>query len=150
MKHKISLVAIAAALGLATGAPLAAAEQGQGQQQASQQGQQAQGKGAPLHVGPEVIRQVQQALKDAGHDAGPVDGTWGDQTKQALTEYQQANNLEPTGNINLSTLSNLGIEVSEFAAGEFQPQGSQQPGADPMSRGQQQPGAEPMEQDRPQ
>lgn len=57
---------------------------------------------------PGVIRRVQQALKDAGYDPGPVDGVMGAQTRSALTKYQQAKGL-PVGNLNKETLSSLGL-----------------------------------------
>ena len=85
-------------------------------------GQQTMGQTTPIQAGPELIQQVQQSLKDAGHDAGPVDGVWGEQTRQALREYQEAKDIEPTGELTVQTLSEMGIESSDFAAGEFEEQ----------------------------
>lgn len=55
-----------------------------------------------------TVRMVQQALKDRGYDPGPIDGILGVQTKAALEKYQNDNRL-PVGNLNLETLSALGI-----------------------------------------
>lgn len=77
-----------------------------------------------LETTPEVIRQVQQALKDKGYDVGPVDGKWGDQTKDALAEFQKAENIEnATGRLDEQTLAALEIDASQLGSG-----GSQQAG----------------------
>ena len=36
---------------------------------------------------PEHVREVQQALADAGYDPGPIDGIFGPRTKSALRKY---------------------------------------------------------------
>ncbi len=57
---------------------------------------------------PGVVRKVQQALKTAGYNPGPIDGVMGGQTRSALTQYQQAKGL-PVGNLNKETLASLGL-----------------------------------------
>jgi peptidoglycan hydrolase-like protein with peptidoglycan-binding domain len=47
--------------------------------------------------GDEKIKQVQQKLKDQGHDAGPVDGIMGPKTQAALKEFQSAKGLKDSG-----------------------------------------------------
>jgi peptidoglycan hydrolase-like protein with peptidoglycan-binding domain len=68
--------------------------------------------GVPLHAGPTAIRALQRELSRDGHDAGAVDGVWGENTRQALRSYQQSHSLEPTGTLTLPTLAALGIEIA--------------------------------------
>ena len=55
------------------------------------------------------VRQAQEALKSQGQDPGPVDGMMGPQTKQALREYQKAQNLKVTGRLDSETSEKLGV-----------------------------------------
>jgi Putative peptidoglycan binding domain len=71
-------------------------------------------RGASARMGaradnPEMVRQVQQALKDKGHDPGPADGVMGSKTKAALKSYQQAEGLKATGEIDARTMAKLGV-----------------------------------------
>ncbi|MGV6818713.1 MAG: peptidoglycan-binding domain-containing protein [Thiotrichales bacterium] len=59
---------------------------------------------------PALLKRVQQALKDAGFNPGPIDGQYGSQTQRALDEFQMKNNL-PRGGLTLSTLKSLNIEI---------------------------------------
>jgi peptidoglycan hydrolase-like protein with peptidoglycan-binding domain len=72
--------------------------------------------GVPLHAGPTAIRALQRELSRDGHDAGAVDGVWGENTRQALRSYQQSHSLEPTGTLTLPTLAALGIELGKDGA----------------------------------
>jgi len=58
-----------------------------------------------------TIRQIQQALIDAGYDVGAAgaDNVMGADSRAALMQYQKANNL-PVGNLNIETLQKLGIK----------------------------------------
>lgn len=69
------------------------------------------------------VRQVQEALNEAGYNAGPVDGKWGDQTRSALRSFQEGKGLDATGELSRETVLALGLSVSEFAAGEFADEG---------------------------
>lgn len=73
-----------------------------------------------------LVRQVQQKLKDEGYTVGNVDGKWGPQTQKALKQYQQAQGLAASGNIDTHTLAALGFSSSEIAAFEQQQQKQQQ------------------------
>lgn len=53
------------------------------------------------------IRQAQQALKDKGHNPGPIDGVQGPRTTAALREYQKAENIKVTGRLDSETKSHL-------------------------------------------
>lgn len=63
----------------------------------------------PAHD-PTLVRQVQQTLTNRGFHAGAVDGVLGAPTRDALKRYQQAENLEATGELNPQTLAALGID----------------------------------------
>lgn len=69
--------------------------------------------GVPLHAGPTAIRALQRELSRDGHDAGAVDGVWGENTRQALRSFQQSHSLEPTGTLTLPTLAALGIDIAK-------------------------------------
>jgi peptidoglycan hydrolase-like protein with peptidoglycan-binding domain len=59
---------------------------------------------------PERVRRLQEGLTAAGFDAGPVDGVMGERTRAALREFQRARGLDPTGEPNQATLTELGVE----------------------------------------
>lgn len=48
-------------------------------------------------------RQIQTALKNAGYDPGVIDGKIGRRTRQAITEFQKANNLNADGKVGPKT-----------------------------------------------
>jgi peptidoglycan hydrolase-like protein with peptidoglycan-binding domain len=56
-----------------------------------------------------VIRQAQRALKRKSYTPGPADGVVGPRTQAALKRYQEAERLEPTGELNRETLVRLGV-----------------------------------------
>jgi peptidoglycan hydrolase-like protein with peptidoglycan-binding domain len=60
------------------------------------------------------IEQLQKALKQQGHDPGPIDGEFGPQTSAALRAYQQEQGLNATGQLDDATLVKLG-EATEAA-----------------------------------
>jgi peptidoglycan hydrolase-like protein with peptidoglycan-binding domain len=68
----------------------------------------ASGSGVPLWVSPATVRQVQQTLNNAGYSMGQVDGQWGQQTVEAVMDYQRANGLEPTGTLTTGVLASIG------------------------------------------
>lgn len=55
-----------------------------------------------------LIKEVQQALKNAGYYNGAIDGIQGGGTNSALRKYQQEKGL-PVGNMNIKTLKALGV-----------------------------------------
>ncbi|SDY12535.1 peptidoglycan-binding domain-containing protein [Nitrosomonas halophila] len=57
---------------------------------------------------PELIRKVQQALMDAGFNAGAADGLMGPRTMRALTDFQQQHQLAK-GELTKETLRELGV-----------------------------------------
>ncbi|MGH7112793.1 MAG: peptidoglycan-binding domain-containing protein, partial [Stellaceae bacterium] len=60
----------------------------------SEQGMQAT---APEHLSQAQLKQVQQKLKDQGLYKGEIDGQMGPNTKQAVEQFQQKNDLQATG-----------------------------------------------------
>lgn len=62
------------------------------------------------NVTPEVVQNVQQALKTRGFDPGPLDGVYGGSTKMALENFQRKNDL-PRGALNYETLEALNISI---------------------------------------
>lgn len=155
MSQVVAALGIGQAAGEAGGQQMAQAQQQQGassgQQQeargyfgdqAQEEQQQMQGTGdaiyagAPLFAGSDMIQQVQQALQDAGQDPGQIDGTWGSQTQNALKQYQQNNDLVPTGSLTLQTIQKLLGSNYTPGSGDQQQQMQQQ---QPMDQQQQQP-----------
>jgi peptidoglycan hydrolase-like protein with peptidoglycan-binding domain len=67
------------------------------------------GMGAIITVSPSGVREVQQALNRLGYAAGVINGVWSQATAQAMIHFQQAHGLEPTGNMNLSSIAALGL-----------------------------------------
>lgn len=60
--------------------------------------------------GREQVRVVQERLKTAGFDPGPIDGILGARTKSALHKYQASRRLSNSGTLDDKTLKSLGVE----------------------------------------
>lgn len=60
--------------------------------------------------GSDDVRAEQQALKDKGFDPGPVDGVDGPQTRAALRQFQQKQNLQEDGKVGPQTRDALGLK----------------------------------------
>jgi hypothetical protein len=58
-------------------------------------------------LGNDEVREVQAKLQALGHSPGPVDGLFGPQTVGAVKRYELANQLEPTGYVDLRLLERL-------------------------------------------
>jgi peptidoglycan hydrolase-like protein with peptidoglycan-binding domain len=65
--------------------------------------------GAPISIGPAGVRQIQAALQQRGFKDVRVDGRWSDTASAALKKFQESQQLEPTGSVNLRTLRALGF-----------------------------------------
>lgn len=74
-----------------------------------------------LFVDGDTVREVQQTLRDRGFRLG-VDGIMGPRTQAVLRQFQKAENLEPTGQLNRQTLVALGIQEAASAGATEQPQ----------------------------
>lgn len=97
------------------------------QSQQSQQGNQQQSAEnnqpiSPQNLSKNEIRQVQQALDKDGFNAGPTDGRWGPDTKNAVKQFQQSKQMQPTGRLNEQTVADLGLDTSQFSQSQNQQQ----------------------------
>ncbi len=63
-----------------------------------------------------TTRRIQQALKNAGFYAGEVDGHMGPKTKQAVKDFQKANELTADGVVGRKTWIRLGSHLTTAAA----------------------------------
>jgi peptidoglycan hydrolase-like protein with peptidoglycan-binding domain len=100
-----------------------------------------EGPGTPLYVSSAGVRQVQQALNQAGYDSEAVDGVWGESTMQAALEFQQAEGIEPTGHLTVELISALGLRdqiFNESGGQEGEATASQQSGENASSQSGQQ------------
>ena len=79
---------------------------------------------APVHASTAVIKQVQQKLSAAGHDAGSVDGIMSAKTLQALKDFQKAKGIEANGQIDQRTLVALGVKSGVGATPSSAPETS--------------------------
>lgn len=73
--------------------------------------------GAPEQAGEvqssdDVVRAVQQALKEKGYYTGEIDGRLGEDTTAALKAFQESNGLAATGQLDAETQEKLGMSGS--------------------------------------
>jgi len=62
-----------------------------------------------LHPDPDRYQQIQQALADKGYFKGEVNGTWNDDSMDALRRFQADQKLPDDGKISAPTLIGLGL-----------------------------------------
>ena len=55
------------------------------------------------------VREAQRALRDLGYHPGPIDGTFGPQTRAALEKYQMSEKLSVTGQLDAETMERLDV-----------------------------------------
>jgi peptidoglycan hydrolase-like protein with peptidoglycan-binding domain len=72
----------------------------------------------------EEVKQAQQALKDKGHDPGPVDGVMGPRTQAALRDFQKKEGIRESGRLDRETMSKLGVAMKTGAADSSSPAAS--------------------------
>ncbi|WP_008312468.1 peptidoglycan-binding protein [Leptolyngbya sp. PCC 6406] len=65
------------------------------------------GETAPVATPSPAISAVQQRLTELGHYTGPVDGLYGDETRAAISDFQQSMGLARTGILDPLTQSRL-------------------------------------------
>ena len=73
-----------------------------------------------LYVDSKTVQQVQKKLTDRGFRTGGVDGRMGPQTQAALVNFQKAEKLQPTGQLNRQTLVALGVQKTDGTAAPAQ------------------------------
>src|SRR5687767_11155139 len=73
--------------------------------------------GSPISIGASGlgVKQVQNALNDAGHGVGLADGAFGPKTEAALKAFQQAAKIAVTGKIDRATLAALSRKLDGSA-----------------------------------
>lgn len=65
------------------------------------------------------VRDLQQQLQQRGYDPGKIDGQWGNNTRQALMNFQRDQNINATGRPDNRTLAALGIERGSQQVGQM-------------------------------
>ena len=68
------------------------------------------------------IKKVQESLRDKGYYHAHVDGVLGPQTREAIRQYQQSENLPVTGRLDGETAGKLGVGP-ESEGGSFESAG---------------------------
>jgi peptidoglycan hydrolase-like protein with peptidoglycan-binding domain len=58
------------------------------------------------------VRDLQRTLNNRGYAAGPADGVYGPRTREAVTAWQRANNMQATGRPTPQMMATLGIADS--------------------------------------
>jgi murein L,D-transpeptidase YcbB/YkuD len=61
------------------------------------------GSGTVSKVTKPSVKQIQNALKNAGYNPGPIDGKMGKRTKEAIKAFQRANDLKVDGKVGKGT-----------------------------------------------
>jgi hypothetical protein len=100
----------------------------EGQARTSERAGSIRAEGHVTMASAEEVRQLQQALKEKGHDPGPIDGVMGPQTQQALRQFQQANGIQATGTLNAETKERLGLEAKAKTWQNTQVEGNRESG----------------------
>jgi peptidoglycan hydrolase-like protein with peptidoglycan-binding domain len=72
----------------------------------------------------ERYKEIQQALASKGYFNGPVDGTWGPSSTEALKKFQRDQNLTEDGKIGSLSLLALGLGPKRMARAESSPEKS--------------------------
>lgn len=60
-------------------------------------------------LNPETVRSIQSSLKTQGYQVGPVDGIYGQNTYQAVRQFQMDRGLRPSGQLDGQTMAALGV-----------------------------------------
>lgn len=79
---------------------------------------------AMLHLQPDRIEEIQQALIGAGYLTTPATGKWDDPTRDAMRRYQTDNGFPATGLPDAKSLMKLGLGPHPLPA-ELQPTAAQ-------------------------
>jgi len=74
------------------------------------EGMEARGGSAGERWDTDRVKVAQEALKNKGHDPGPIDGVVGPKTREAIKQFQSASGLKETGRLDAETAQKLGID----------------------------------------
>ena len=77
-----------------------------------QRGESAGESDLTVSTDPELIAELQRALTSAGYDPGTPDGSFGQNTEEAVVAFQQANGLSPDGIVGPDTADALNRAVA--------------------------------------
>ena len=64
------------------------------------------------------VRTIQRNLKTRGFNPGPIDGSWGQKTMQAMQQFQKTKGLKISKSINQQTASSLNVNIYALAPAE--------------------------------
>ena len=64
----------------------------------------------------DLVKQAQDKLSALGKDVGTPDGQMNAKTQEALTDFQQQNGLQPSGQLDQQTIAALDLSQSASAA----------------------------------
>ena len=67
-------------------------------------------------IPPAAVQMVQDRLRQAGVYSGRIDGIWGADSQAALERFQQAHQLQVTGQLNQATAATLGVDPNTLLA----------------------------------
>ncbi len=81
------------------------------------------------------IKKAKEALKAKGLNPGPMDGVLDGKTQQALRDFQKANKLPVTGNLDPQTAEKLGVTLNEKGSIPQRGPGSSMPKSSDMPKG---------------
>src|SRR5262249_32000142 len=84
--------------------------------------QAAQNNVSPQNMPRARIIIVQRALDRSGFKTGKADGRWGPRTEDAIKQFQQSKQIQPSGQLDQQTVADLGLDASRF---QQQPQQNQ-------------------------
>jgi peptidoglycan hydrolase-like protein with peptidoglycan-binding domain len=70
---------------------------------------------------PDVIRGIQRRLREAHFYNGPIDGVLGAKSQAAVERFQRSRGLEPSGDLNPSTIAALGLDPNNLAGSSAPP-----------------------------
>lgn len=80
---------------------------------------------------PERYKEIQQSLADKGYFAGPVNGTWGPGSVEALKRFQRDQNIGDDGKLGSLSLIALGLGPKRGTSGATGAEKPENPGAGP-------------------
>jgi peptidoglycan hydrolase-like protein with peptidoglycan-binding domain len=81
------------------------------------------------------IKKAKEALKAKGLNPCPMDGVLDGKTQQALRDFQKANKLPVTGNLDPQTAEKLGVTLNEKGSIPQRGPGSSMPKSSDMPTG---------------
>jgi peptidoglycan hydrolase-like protein with peptidoglycan-binding domain len=64
----------------------------------------------------QAVQTVQDRLRQAGSYGGQIDGIWGADSQSSLERFQQAHQLQVTGQLNQATVATLGLDPNMLVA----------------------------------